>query len=199
MIVSFVTGVLSYLLLYKYVALFVIAYLAAFLIPLPSNTTLLAASAFAGQGYLNIYFIFFIALSANVAGDVTGFLLSRKYGKKVLMKTVLRKVILSEKYTDMEKVFSDNAGITIFTTRFFGGIGPLVNFVSGFSDSISFKKFLLYGVPGEMVYVSFFVISGYYVGDAWLDLLSPIESFWLIIGVIVLVVFSLKVYAKIRK
>ncbi len=199
MITTFINFFLSYLLLYKYATLFVIAYLAALLIPLPSNTTLLASSAFASQGYLSISVVFFVALSANILGDITGFLLSRKYGKKILMKTPLAKILLSKKYEDMEKVFSKNAGATIFATRFFGGVGPLVNIVSGFSEHISFKKFLLYGIPGEIVYVTFFTVSGYYVGDTWMNLLSPIELFWIVIGGIVLIVLGTKFYRGYSK
>lgn len=196
MISTFITFFLSYLLLYKYVTLFFIAYLAALILPLPSNTTLLASSAFASQGYLSISIVFLVAFFANVLGDVTGFFLSQKYGKKMLMKTPLAKILISKKYADMERMFAKNSGVTIFTTRFFGGVGPLINIASGFSEHISFKKFLLYGVPGEFVYVSFFTMSGYYVGDTWLELLSPIEFFWIIVGGIVAVTLGIKLYTS---
>lgn len=199
MITTVINFFLSYLLLYKYATLFVIAYLAALILPLPSNTTLLASSAFASQGYLSITIVFLVAFSANVLGDITGFWLSRKYGKNMLMKTPLATILVSQKYIDMEKVFTKNAGITIFTTRFFGGVGPLVNIVSGFSERISLTQFLLYGIPGEFVYVSFFTMSGYYVGDTWLKLLSPIEIFWIVIGGIVTITLGVVMYRGYRK
>ena len=94
---SLISGLLAYLLLYKYITLFIVCYLAALLIPLPSNTSLLAASAFASQGYLNIYIVIAVALAANVLGDITGFLLARRFGKEFLMKVGFKKIILSKR------------------------------------------------------------------------------------------------------
>ena len=48
------TAILSYLLLYRYFALFAITFLSALIAPLPSNTSMLASGAFAEQGFLNI-------------------------------------------------------------------------------------------------------------------------------------------------
>ena len=163
-------AILSYLLLYKYVALFIVCYLAAFLLPLPSNTSLLAASAFASQGFLNIYLIIFVALLANVLGDITGFVLARKYGKDFLMKIGFRKMIESKRYSSLEKFIVRHSKITIFVTRFFGGIGPLVNILTGLSEAISTKKFLTFGIAGETVYVLSFSLSGYFLGNAWEEL-----------------------------
>ena len=43
------TTLLSYLLLYKYAAIFVVVLVSGFLLPLPSNTLLMAAGAFASS------------------------------------------------------------------------------------------------------------------------------------------------------
>ena len=185
---ALVFAALSFLLLYKYVTLFIVAYLSALIIPLPSNTTLLAAAAFASQGYLNIYLVIFLAIIANVLGDITGFVVSNRYGEKFLIKIGLGKLIASPKYKKLEVFIVDNSKITIFVTRFFGGVGPIVNILSGLSKDISFKTFLIYGIPGEIVYVLSLGLTGYFLGDAWQDLLLSVENLS-IIGLALVVVF----------
>lgn len=57
-------NLLSFLLLYKYARLFLITFLAAFALPLPSTSSLMTTAGFASQGYLNIGWMFFLPSSA---------------------------------------------------------------------------------------------------------------------------------------
>jgi membrane protein DedA with SNARE-associated domain len=177
-----ITSLLPYLLLYKYVALFLIAYIAALLIPLPSNTTLLAAAAFASQGYLNIYIVILVALIANVLGDMSGFAVAHRYGKSFLYAIGLRKAMASKRYMQLEGFIITNQRVSIFVTRFFGGVGPLVNILSGISTTISFGKFCLYGISGEIVYVLSLALPGYFLGSQWQDIMDSFQ--YVSIGII---------------
>lgn len=188
---TIITSALAYLLLYKYVTLFVVAYLAALLIPLPSNTSLIAASAFASQGYLNIYGVILVAFCANVLGDITGFFLARKYGKHVLLKIGFRKIIESVYYSKIELFIVEHSKIAIFVTRFIGGIGPLVNIITGFSKDVSIKKFLVFGMMGEFVYVISLSLSGYFLGSSWQDFMTTEEMISLVF-IFLLVIFVVK-------
>jgi len=169
-----ISATLSYLLLYKYVALFFIGYLAALLLPVPSDTAVLAAGAFASQGYLNIYLVLLVSVAGNIAGDLTGFFLARRYGKTLLLKIGFRRIIESKKFTDLEKFIADNSGSTIFMTRFVGQLGPIVNILSGLSN-ISFKKFLLFEATGEFTDVMILGLAGYFLGSDWQNLTLTIE------------------------
>ena len=186
------SAILSYLLLYKYVAIFAITYLASVLLPLPSDTALLAAGAFAGQGFLNIYLVLFVALAGSVLGDLTGFIVSRLYGREFLLKIGLRKVITSTKFFNLEKFISDNSGSTIFISRFIGQIGPLVNILTGLSK-MTFKKFLLYEVLGTLTDVLALGLAGYFLGSAWQNLTEVIE----IVGVGLVVIFVAIMFSRV--
>lgn len=196
---SLISGLLAYLLLYKYITLFIVCYLAALLIPLPSNTSLLAASAFASQGYLNFYIVIAVALAANVLGDITGFLLARRFGKEFLMKVGFKKIILSKRYADTELFIVRHSKITIFMTRFIGGIGPLVNILTGFSEEITIKKFLTYGILGETVYVMTLSLGGYFIGNAWGDVTGSIELFSIIVICMVCIFYFKSFFIKTFK
>ena len=184
--------ILSYLLLYKYPALFAITYLASILLPLPSDTALLAAGAFAGQGFLNIYLVISVALVGSVLGDFTGFIVARKYGREFLMKIGLRKMIMSEKFKNLEKFIADNSRSTIFITRFIGQIGPLVNILAGLSE-MPLRKFLFYEILGTATDVVVISLAGYFLGSAWQNLTTVIE----LVGVGLIVVAVAIVFSKI--
>ena len=189
---AILSAILSYLLIYKYPALFAITYLASILLPLPSDTALLAAGAFAGQGFLNIYWVISAALAGSVLGDLTGFIVARKYGREFLMKIGLRKMIMSEKYTKLEKFIADNSRSTIFITRFIGQIGPLVNILAGLSE-MPIKKFLLYEILGTATDVLAIGLSGYFLGSAWQNLTEVIE----LVGIGLIIIAIAIVFSKI--
>lgn len=182
---------LSYLLLYNYVALFVVAFLAAFLFPLPSSAALLASGAFASQGFLNIYAVLIVALAGNILGDLTGYFLAQQYGKEFLMKIGFRKIIESKSFIGVEKILHDNSGSTIFITRFVGEIGPLVNILSGLTK-MPFRKFFLYEATGELVYALVLGLLGYYVGSTWQNLTGTIE----LVGVGLIVILTAIIFTK---
>ena len=160
------TAILSYLLLYRYFALFAITFLATLIVPLPSNTSILASGAFAEQGFLNIYTVIFIGLLGYVSGDLVGFWVSRVFGREFLVKVGLKKVLESKKFLNLEKYFTDRAGRVIIITRFITELGPLTNILAGLSD-IKFRKYFFYEFLGECLDVLIFVIVGYLLGTQW--------------------------------
>ncbi|MBP6888592.1 MAG: DedA family protein [Candidatus Pacebacteria bacterium] len=175
-------------------ALFLVAYLAALILPLPSNTSLLAASAFASQGFLNIYLVIIVALLANVLGDITGFFIAHRYGKGLLINIGLQKVLASKEYKKIETFIETYPRITIFTTRFFGGVGPIVNILTGLSSTISFRRFFSYGVAGEIVYVFSLALTGYFLGDTWEDITSSFSTMSTIALLIIVLAIGYKLY-----
>lgn len=75
---------LSYFLVYTYAILIAVVFLASFGIPLPATALVIAAGAFASQGYLDITWVFCSVFFASVLGDNTIFhLISRSGGKWV--------------------------------------------------------------------------------------------------------------------
>ena len=188
----FLTELLSFLLLYKYVGLFLIIYSSAIIVPWPENTILLAAGAFASQGYFNPELTFTVALVANVLGDVTDYGLTRIWGYRVIKEHHLTKYSYINR---LRHYVREHAGLTIFATRFTGTIGPLVNFLAGLIG-VSFGRFLAFDILGNALDIGIFVVAGYVLGSVWQSFSGIAE----IIGWIVLVLFLIyMVIGIIRK
>jgi membrane protein DedA with SNARE-associated domain len=163
---TYLDAFLSFVLLYKYVALLCIAFTAAFAIPLPASTLLVAAGSFASQGYMNLYLILAVAYVGNVAGDLSGFFIARAYGVPALEKIGLGRLLHSKSYKRFASYVQQFPQSVIFMTRFVTEAGPAVNLLSGITG-VRVSTFLLYDLTGELLYVLLYVIPGYMLGTAW--------------------------------
>lgn len=177
---SITSFLLSYVLIYKYLAIFVITFLGAIALPLPSGTVVMASAAFAVQGYMSLPLVLVIAILGNVLGDNSGYWLSRRYGLKAVYRLGLRRFITSEKQELANVEIEKHPIIIIYFSRFMTGIAPSVNVVSGLIK-FSYKKFLTFEVLGECTEVSFFVTLGYIFGVNWEYLTRFSYVSWIII------------------
>lgn len=161
----FITSFLTYVLLYKYTALFIISFSAALILPLPSGASLAAAGAFASQGYMSFTAVFIVALIGNIGGDVTGYFLARRYGKATLVRLGFGKVFRSERYDFLRAYLEKFSYSLIFFSRFLP-IGGEVNILSGVVG-LTPRVFLFFDVIGETAFVSLYGFAGYILGTQW--------------------------------
>lgn len=179
----FLSSFLSFILLYKYWALFLIIFSSSFLLPLPANTILLAMGAFASQGYTNVFIVLFLSIGTNVLADCFGFFLTYKYGKVVMDKLMKR---WDGAFLRIERYLRTYAFGTVFLTRIVGPFAPYVNFLSGLIG-VPFLRFFIADILGNSIGISFFVIAGYILGNYWEKF---VDDIW-VIGAIVFVIFLL--------
>ena len=174
---------LSFLLLYKYWALFTLAFTAAVLIPIPMNTILLATGAFASQGYFDFTFSFLTAFLGNIAGDICGYICARIYGRPVLKMFHIHQPTSLLRF---EHLVKHRAFVTIFVSRFIGGIGTLVNLLSGFIE-VNWSIFLLSDICGNSISVFAVLYAGYFFGGHWQDF-SPYFTLidWTVVSLVVI-------------
>lgn len=186
------TTLLSYLLLYKYVAIAVIVFLAGLILPLPSNTLLLAAGAFASQGYMDTAGIFWVALVSNVIGDSAGYALTRFWGTRFITREHINRFKFVGK---TEEFVRAHVRATILLTRFLGTPGSIVNFLCGLSG-VRYRRFVLYDAIGNALDTGFFVIAGYYLGT-FSENFSDIAQLagWIVL-VIVLIFLIVRLFIK---
>lgn len=159
-------SLLSFLLLYKYVGLFAVSYLAALILPLPSSSVLTASGGFAAQDFFNMPTVLIVAFLGNVLGDLTGYFLARKYGENILGKIGFKKMISSNLYKKLEFYMRDFSYSLIFFSRFLTGIGPLINVISGVSR-VKPRTFIILDLIGETAYVLLYALIGYFLGSEW--------------------------------
>ncbi len=150
--------VLSYILLYKYFALFLITFLGSLTNLMPASPSLIISGALIAIGHLNYFQVFLFGYLGVTLGDICGYFLSYFFSKEILIKIGFKKLINSRSFKKAERIFEKNAGKTIFFSRFFlSSFGPIINLVAGFAK-INYKKFIFYDAMGEIIYI--FLLTG---------------------------------------
>lgn len=193
----FLESALAYLLLYKYAALFVITYLAALIVPLPSGATLMAAAALSAEGYFSLTMITLVAVIGNVAGDNTGYWLSRRFGKPILNKIGFGKVLASRTFGWLESEVENFRFPLVFFSRFNLATNISVNVLAGLSR-MNYVRFLLYDIAGEITQTLVYVALGYSFAESWkLAYKLFDEATWVLALVILL--FLVVAYRKINR
>jgi membrane protein DedA with SNARE-associated domain len=157
---------LSYVLIYKYVAIFLVVYFSALILPLPANAMLLAVGAFASQGYLSVWVSLAVAAVANTLGDLTGYGITRKYGEAVIRKLRMSRVNV---FGYLREELREDAAVTVFTTRFAGSLSTASNFLAGLVG-VPFLTFFFFDLVGNIIEPAIALGLGYLVGDYWSDL-----------------------------
>ena len=171
--------ILPYILLYKYVALFLITFFASIALPVPAGTLLVASSAFASQGYFNIYIVILVAMLASILGDNVCYWLTYFFGLKVMYFLGFKKILDSKDFNIVEKRIREKPGFVVFISRFDVITSLLVNFISGVSK-MSYKKYMLFEAAGTLVSTLFYALAGYLFGDSWQVVNNLIGNFSII-------------------
>jgi membrane-associated protein len=182
------TTLLPYVLLYKYFAIFVITFIGAFALPVPSGSVLMAAAAFSIQGYMSFPLVLVTGIAGNMAGDNSAYWLVSRYGLKVLDKLHLKRFFSQARLDGARDQINRHPILTIYFSRFMTGIAPAVNVVAGITE-LPYKRYLLFEGLGEVTECSFFCFIGYIFGSNWEYVSQLGGKSWIIIIAGMLVTF----------
>jgi membrane protein DedA with SNARE-associated domain len=140
----------------------VIVFFGALGIPFPATILVIAVGAFCRQGFLSWPSTGLIALTCVVLGDCLGYAMGY-YARK----PVLRRFRDSAKWAQAENAFQRWGGMSVLLTRFLiTGIAVPVNLIAG-TGNFSFRRFLLYDLAGETIWIFGYGGLGYLFGSQW--------------------------------
>jgi membrane protein DedA with SNARE-associated domain len=191
------SSLLSYLLLYKYAALFVLIFFAGVGFPIPENTLLLAVGAFASQSYFSFSLSLATALLANILGDLFDYFVVRKYGSYILKKNYHKNFPLIHRFKYyiklLEQYIKKHEAVTIFVTRFLGSASVIVNFLSGLIP-VSFKVFFIFDAAGNFLNIILMLLFGFFMGASWQDIANIIGLTGTVISTLIFIVFFVLIF-----
>lgn len=167
-------SLLSFVLLYKYAALFLIVFVAAVAVPIPSGAVIVASFVFAGQGYMNTAAVAITATAGNIIGDLVGFGLARRYGRKLIERFGWNKVMKMPFVTRLERRVAKHPVVAVFVTRLTTSITPVANLVVGFAK-LNWRAFIVADVIGQTIETGLNFVYGRIFGETW-SYASPIAE-----------------------
>lgn len=169
-------GSLTYLILFLIIFIETGLVLTPFL---PGDSLLFAAGAFAGQGLLNVFLLIVMLTTAAVLGDTVNYWLGYHFGERVFQKSRF----YHPEYLERTNHFFEKYGKkTIFLARFVPVVRTFAPFAAGIGK-MSYPIFLSYNVLGGIVWVTFFILIGYFFGT--IPFVQQNFS-WFIVGIILL-------------
>jgi membrane protein DedA with SNARE-associated domain len=152
--------VLAALLTYGLPVLFGVILICSVGIPFPISLMLVAAGSFVEQGEMKLWQVIAAASAAAVQGDQIAYGLSR-WGGRRLVNRISRRIGAENKIKEAEALTKRWSGAGIFLSRWLiTALGPWVNVASGIAG-YPWRRFLLWDVLGEVLWVALYVGIGY--------------------------------------
>ncbi len=158
-------ALLSFVLLYKYAAIFLVVFAAALAAPLPSGALTVASFFFASQGFLSFPWVAAAAFAGNVAGDLAGYGIVRRYGRPFLQRVGLGSLLQAPAVHVLERKIARHPGATIIVSRFTTAITPAANAFAALAP-IPFRTFLAFDLIGEAGETAVNFAYGWLFGDS---------------------------------
>lgn len=159
---------------------------------LPGDSLLFAAGTFAAQGAFDIKTLFVLLCIAPLCGDNVNYWIGYFVGPKIFHKEKVR--FLNKKHLERtHRFYERHGGKTIIIARFMPIIRTFAPFVAGIGR-MAYWRFLSYSVAGAILWVTLFVLGGYFFGNI------PFvkANFTLVIFAIILVSISPGIVGYIR-
>jgi len=149
---------------YGVIALFLSITLETLGLPLPGESVLIASSAAAGAGKLNIWYVVTAAYVGAVLGDNIGYLIGRRYGKTVILRYGGRVGITHEKYVKAEAITARFGPFMVIAARFLPLLRQINGLVAG-STGMHWAAFLGANLFGAALWVGFWAALAYRLGQ----------------------------------
>jgi membrane-associated protein len=189
---------LAALLLYGLPVLFGVILIASIGAPLPVSFVLVAAGSFVKQGEMKLVPVLIVASSAAILGDHIGYGLSR-WGGQRLIDRITNKIGGAAKVKKAEALFKRWGGPGIFFSRWLvTELGPWLNVTSGITE-YPWRRFVVWDVTGEVLWVVLYVMLGYTFSDRVQYLVEILGNLaWVILGVLVAIFLGWKIIRYFR-
>lgn len=185
---------------YGYLAVFVGIFLEDFGLPVPGETLLVSAAAFAGQEALNIWMIAGFAWVAAVLGDNLGFLIGHSGGRGLLVRHGRRIGMTSERLAKVDR-FVERYGAPAIVIARFVIIARQLNGIAAGSLGMHWLRFLVFNCIGAALWVGVWSTLAYWFGKkifALTDVLHHATPLAIAIAVIAALAIAAYIWWHVR-
>ena len=162
---TYLPGIITTYGFWTYFILFAIIFLETGLVVfpyLPGDSLLFVAGALAGAGLLRVEVLIPLLIAAAVIGDSVNYWIGHTTGMKVFEKNY--SLVKKEQLKKTEDYFARYGGLTIVIARFVPFIRTFAPFLAGVGK-MSYRWFLMYNVLGAILWISGFILAGYFFGS----------------------------------
>jgi membrane protein DedA with SNARE-associated domain len=175
-----------------------IVFIESFGVPAPGETSIIAGSALAGSGRLNIFVVATVAFLAAVCGDSIGYVIGRTGGRSLLLRFGKYVGLKEHRLERVEQFMARRGPIMVVVARFIEGLRQLNGVVAGVTR-MPFGRFVVYNAIGAALWVGVWSSAGYFAGNH-LDAIEAVIHRYQNLALVALVVLVVAyVLYRVRK
>jgi membrane protein DedA with SNARE-associated domain len=154
-------------------------------VPLPGETALIAAAAYAGSGKLSIGVVIVVAAAAAIIGDNLGFLLSRRYGRSLLQRPGPFAAQRQRTIDIGEPFFARHGPKAVFFGRWILGLRTWAAWLAG-ASGMAWRPFSVWNAAGGVSWAITVGLTAYFIGKntAGLFTIAGLVAFVLVLGIV---------------
>jgi membrane protein DedA with SNARE-associated domain len=148
-------------------------------LPLPGETTLIAASYLATNGRLSLPLVIGSAALGAIIGDSLGYVIGRKGGRRLLERRGRWLGVTPEKLAKADRYFARHGAKTVFFGRFVALLRILAGPLAG-ASKMPYRRFLAANVAGAITWAATMGTLAYIFGKPVAAFLSSIGAWALV-------------------
>lgn len=131
----------------------------------PGEMALLLGGVAAGQGHVPLAGMIAAGVGGAVAGDTVGYLVGRRWGRRILDST-LGRFVKAEHLDRAERALGRRGGWAVFGGRFTVALRVMIPGLAGMAH-MPYRRFALANASGGALWGTTMVMAGYLAGNSW--------------------------------
>lgn len=158
-------------------------------LPLPGETTLIAAGYLAATGHLSLPLVIAAAALGAIVGDSVGYAIGRKGGRRLLERRGRWLGVTPERLAKADRYFEKHGAKTVFFGRFIAFLRILAGPLAG-ASKMPYRRFLAANVAGAVTWATTMGTLAFFFGKPVATVLSSL-GVWAVVILAVLLVARL--------
>lgn len=194
-----IDGLIAWLAYYKGFALFGLLALGIVGLPIPDETLMTFAGALMAKGYLDIPSTLAAAYLGSFFGITVSYWIGRTAGV-YLVKQYGHRIGLTQKKFDQVHAWFEKIGKwTLLVGYFIPGVRHLTGYVAGTTE-LRFSQFALFAYTGAAIWVSLFLMLGYFSSEHWEKILAfvidNVQTLVILLSTVAILGFGIRIFYK---
>jgi len=134
-------------------------------VPLPGETSLVAAGILSSQGRLSIPLVLGVAAAGAIAGDNVGYVLGRRGGRSLLTRPGRAHAARKRLLAQGERFFERHGAKTVFLGRWLPGLRIAAAWLAG-ANRMPWRRFVVWNALGGIAWAGSVGTAAYLLGHA---------------------------------
>jgi membrane protein DedA with SNARE-associated domain len=133
-------------------------------VPVPGESTLIAASALASRGHFHLGAVIVLAATAAIVGDNIAYVLGRWGGHRLIERYGWLRRLADRVLPRTARLFARHGGATVFFARFVTGVRMAAAWMAGVSR-MEWRRFVVWNALGGIVWANVVALAGDVLGE----------------------------------